>query len=247
MSDSFRPIRSLPRCSGIECARCDSFGLAEWGVLDPDDAALLNEAKVCNPYHAGDAIFHQGAPALGVYCVQSGTIATRRSDEDGNSCLIRLFHHGQTLGYEAEFTDGSHAVSAEALGDALVCFIDKKTFQTLLDGNSKLSKRYLSTVSENLQADQAMKLQLVSSPLRTRLASMLLDMRDYWGQVDDAGVLQIDLPLSRQQLASLLGARPESVSRAIRQLQDDGVAKFNGRTVMVPDLDPLFDEARFAV
>ena len=50
------------------------------------------------------------------------------------------------------------------------------------------------------------------------------------------------LPFTRQLLASLIGARTESLSRAIRALEMAGVARFDGRTVVVPDLDGLLDE-----
>ena len=58
----------------------------------------------------------------------------------------------------------------------------------------------------------------------------------------DDGVLTLQLPLSRKDVAAVLGARRESIARAIRALEDDGVATFRGRAVRVPDLDTLLDE-----
>ncbi|MCB1153632.1 winged helix-turn-helix domain-containing protein, partial [bacterium] len=59
---------------------------------------------------------------------------------------------------------------------------------------------------------------------------------------DEDGNILIELPMSRQDIADMVGARPETIARTIRSLQDDGVATFKGREVMVPDLDALLDE-----
>ena len=79
--------------------------------------------------------------------------------------------------------------------------------------------------------------------VRARLAYLLLELRVRHGQVDADGNIVIDLPLSRQDLASLAGTRPESLSRVIKALEAAGVARFTGRRVVVVDLDVLVDEA----
>jgi CRP/FNR family transcriptional regulator len=79
-------------------------------------------------------------------------------------------------------------------------------------------------------------------PVRGRLANALLLMKDRHATADEVGQLTFELPFSRRMLASLVGARPESLSRAIRALEDDDVACFRGRKVIVSDLDQLLDE-----
>ncbi len=54
--------------------------------------------------------------------------------------------------------------------------------------------------------------------------------------------MTLDLPLSRQDMAAMIGIRPESMSRTIRSFEDDKVAIFSGRQVHVPSLEALFDE-----
>ena len=66
-------------------------------------------------------------------------------------------------------------------------------------------------------------------------------MKDRFGRVEDNGDITIDLPLSRQDIAVMLGTRPETIARAVRSLEDNAIAKFTGRVVSVPDLDALLD------
>lgn len=232
----------LPRCIGAGCAKCASYGLSEWATLNSDEAKALDSSKVVHRYESGETLFEQGSSCAGIYCVKSGTVATRRTSDRGDSVVLRLYHHGQTLGYEAAFRDAAHAVSAQAVEDCEVCFIDRTVFDRFLSENTDLARRFLKTTADVIEQDEKTKLNLVRAPLRTRLASVLLDLREHYGSVDDEGTMSIELPLSRRALASLLGARPETISRAIRELEEHDVVKFDSRTVIVPDLDRLFDE-----
>ena len=75
-----------------------------------------------------------------------------------------------------------------------------------------------------------------------QLVSVLLDLRHKHGTVDDDGILHIKLPMTRQQLAAMVGTRPETLARTLGALTTEGIALFEGRNVRVPDLDSLFDE-----
>ncbi|MFB3135749.1 MAG: helix-turn-helix domain-containing protein [Rhodospirillales bacterium] len=55
-------------------------------------------------------------------------------------------------------------------------------------------------------------------------------------------LIRADRRLARQDLAAMIGIRPETMSRAIKQLEEDGVAYFSGRSVQVPDVKRLLRE-----
>ena len=71
---------------------------------------------------------------------------------------------------------------------------------------------------------------------------MLISLRHHHGWVNENGDLIIKLPVSRKDLASAIGTRPETVSRLIEAFEGDSVAFFKGREVRIPDLDDLLDE-----
>ena len=57
--------------------------------------------------------------------------------------------------------------------------------------------------------------------------------------------MTLKLPMSRGDLAAMLGIRPESISRTIRVFQEEGVAHFTQREVYVPHIDKLLSELEF--
>jgi CRP/FNR family transcriptional regulator len=224
------------------CATCHGRGHAEWGVLSDADLEHLNAHRVSSHYRAGATIFKQGQSCEGIYCVDSGEVALRKTDEHGASAIVRLAHAGQTIGYRAFFAGGQYAASAEALMESEVCFIPSGVVRSLLEQDPRLGYRFLKRQADDLRESEERRLHATSLSTRARLAHFLLTLKDRVGQMDDDGILTVELPLSRKDLAALLGARRESIARAIRALEDAKVASFVGRTVRIPDLDTLLDE-----
>ncbi len=238
MNDGCPSGRQLSNCFG-----CQTREESEWCVLDEQDVAVLNRSKVPGMYEPGQALFHEGTPCTGVYCVEDGTIALTKRGHDGNRVISRLMHAGSTLGYVAYFSKRPYAATAEAITRSKVCFIRNDALDALLERNPALAFRFTGTLAKRVTEEQDSKVEAMLHPLRARVAHLLLLLRDRFGEVDDDGTITIHVPLSRQEIASLVGARPESISRVIRQLEEQNVAQFRGRDVVVPDLDPLMDAA----
>lgn len=222
------------------CLTCEHRA-EEWCALG-DDASTLNELKTCNVYQPGQTIFYQGNPCLGLYCIEEGTIALRKGDAQGNEVIVRLVHKGEILGARTFFAEGQYTASAVALSACRVCFIDKMMLEKLIQRNPEVSGVFLKNIARQLHSAEESKLHFATLPVRARLAYLLLDLKERYGDMDEEGNLHIQLPLSRQDMASLIVTRPETLSRTIRALEKDNVARFVKRSVQISDLDALFDE-----
>ncbi|MBZ0271701.1 Crp/Fnr family transcriptional regulator [bacterium] len=245
MNDAKGP-KTIPLTVNISCFTCQGRARSEWCNLSDEDLAILDRHKMANTYKAGQIIFYQGNPCLGIYCVESGTIAIRKSDHQGNSALVRMAHGGQTLGYRAYFSGGPYTASAEALDSAHVCFIEKEGVSKLLARNPNLGLQFLSRMAEDLREAEDARLQFTVLSVRARIAHLLLTLKERYGSADDDGNIVIELPMGRRDIADMVGTRPETVARNIQSLHRDGVAFFHGREVIVPDLDALLDEIELA-
>ncbi len=224
------------------CFTCQGRERSEWCALADEDLRLLSEVKVCNIYQPGQWIFYEGNPCLGLFCVEAGTIGLRKTDHSGTSVLLRLAHGGETLGYRTYFAGGSYRASAEVLQTARVCFIDRTTVDQLLAHNPTLGLQFLRRMADRLEDAEAARLHSVALPVRARLAHLLLVFKERFGDADERGQISIQLPVSRQDMAAMVGARAETIARAIHELDDAKVALFSGRRVVVPDLDLLLNE-----
>ncbi|MCB2100416.1 MAG: Crp/Fnr family transcriptional regulator [Rhodobacterales bacterium] len=241
------PLDTEPDDSGPPtCFSCPNRERTEWCVLTEAETKFLVGRKKSRRYLPGETIYRQGDPCNGIYCVESDMVGIRRNDPDGNSILLGIAYEGTILGYRSYLADEEHRCSAEALKACTLCFIDAATLRQLLQGNPDLGLQFLKRTARALGQAEDKFFQSVTLTIRTRFAHLLLVMKDRYGQEHDDGGLVMELPLSRQDLASMIGVRPESMSRLIRRFEDEGIAFFSGRRVHVPRLHILMDEIQSA-
>ena len=224
------------------CFDCQGRHRAEWSSLDPSDLEFLEAAKTCNVYQPGQVVFYEGNTCLGIHCIESGSVKLRRAGPKGEDVIVGLRGSGSTLGYLAYFGDRGYTATAEALSACRICFIDRAAVKTLIHRSPSLGLAFLRRMADDVDRSEAERVKALALPLRARAAHLLLVLKDRSAQADDEGRLTIEMPLSRRDLAAMLGTRPETVSRLIRDFAADGVAHFDQRQVVVPDLDVLLDE-----
>lgn len=233
--------RSMP---GVNCLGCELRQQNEWRVLADEEVKLLARAKKCRLYQAGEPIFSAGEDSDGIYCIVSGTIAIRKIDDEGNAVLVQLGYSGDTLGYRGLLLGENRHSSAEALGPSKVCFIEKQVVRLLLDRNPALGLQFLRRVVVDLDEAHAKLAQNAIFSNRTKFIHLLLVLMKRHSQIGADGSRVVQLPLSRRDLASMIGARHETLSRIISRLEDDGIARFSGRTVYVAQPNLLLEALR---
>ncbi|MHA1165400.1 MAG: Crp/Fnr family transcriptional regulator [Alphaproteobacteria bacterium] len=214
----------------------------EWDALTLDEIDLFNRKVVCRAYKAGQVIFLQGDPCKGLYFVEDGLVAVRKIDEEGNSAIVRLAHQGDTLGYRPLLAKENHRATAEVINNSRICFLDAPTMRRFLLSNPKLGMRFLEHTAQALGETEERLFQVAALSVRTRIIHLVILLCDHYGTITSGGTLFIELPMTRRDLANMIGARPESVSRAFRDIQDDGLLDLSGRTVRVDQMDRLIDE-----
>ena len=230
------------RSVSSDCFTCQNRSRSEWCILADEDLKRLNKAKIVKNYDAGETIYYEGDPCTGIYDLEAGVVAFRKYDLEGNATLISLAYPGRTLGYRSLLGGGNHVTSAETIKPSQVCFIEKSVVWDLIDRNPALSQRFLKRVSKDLGRATERYHQELTLTVRHRLINLLLILNDRYGTAEDADKATIELPLSRQDLAALIGTRPETLARTIRVLRNSDLAHFNGRQVAIPRLDKLLNE-----
>ncbi len=233
--------KALP---GVHCLECSFRQGNEWQVLTEEELIRLARAKKCRMYRAGEPIYATGEPSHGIYCIAAGAVAIRKVDAHGNAVLVQLGYPGDTLGYRGLLLDEPRCSSAEALGPSKVCFVDKQLIRSLLEQNAILGLQFLRRVAADLDDAHTKLVQNATFSNRTKFVHLLLVLMNRHSHTATDGSRVIQLPLSRRDLASMIGARHETLSRIISRLEEDGLARFSGRTVHVTRPGSLLDEIR---
>lgn len=211
--------------------------------LNENDERVFREATRTKTYAAGRTLFSQGQECQQLYFIRTGLVGLRRSDENGNSALLRLCRAGGILGYRAMIAEATHQNTAEVLTSSEVMIVSRSVFQWLAQRNARLSGQILNFALQALDHTEAICAELLTAQLKSRLLSLLAMFDERTCEADSTKRFQIELPIQRKDLADLLGTNPASLSRTIARLQKDGNVRFEGRRVYVLNPKVLQSEA----
>lgn len=214
-------------------------GLAE------GELSFLAQRAVPRRYAAGQIVFGEGEPCLGLYVVESGYIRIFKSSASGREHVLSVDGPGSSVAELPVFDGGNYPASARAIDDTTLLFVSKQDFHALCLAHPQVALKVLRVVGARLRRLVGIIEELSFTTVRHRLASFLLRLAEREGKHTGEGI-GVTLPASNQELASQIGTVRELVSRNLSRLQAEGVVRINGRSVVICDLKALDDEARAA-
>jgi CRP/FNR family transcriptional regulator, dissimilatory nitrate respiration regulator len=184
-------------------------------------------------YARGEALFEQGDSADGFFCVIEGWAKLYRLREDGEEVVVAIFSAGETLAEVAMFLGGRYPASCEAVSPARILKIDAANLRRAVLAEPQLAFDMLAAASMRLRhlVDEIEQLKARNAP--QRIADFFVKQADA-----AAGAVQIALPYEKALIASRLGMKPESFSRALGKLADLGVV-VERDSVFIPDVERL--------
>lgn len=185
----------------------------------------------------GEVLFHRGDPADSFYYVDTGLIELSLISATGDKKTLEVVDPGRTFGEAVTFMqEVKFPVTAEALQDSQLCEIPNRAFLDMLRTNRDACMRLLADLSRHLHARVREIENLSIQNARHRLSSYLMDhivdRRD-----GDQATARLELP--RHVIASRLSIKPETLSRLLRSLVDDGIVSIEDRVVFIHSLDRL--------
>src|SRR5271166_770912 len=178
--------------------------------------AMIDRAP--RAYARGEPVFHEGDPADGFFCIIEGWAKLTRLREDGDEVVVSIFSAGETFAEVAMFLGGRYPASCDAASPARILKIDAtKLRQAVLD-QPQLAFDMLAAASVRLRqlVDEIEQLKAQSAP--QRIAGFFVKQTPL-----ASGPARIALPYEKALIASRLGMKPESFSRALGRLEELGV------------------------
>ncbi|MBS1851421.1 MAG: Crp/Fnr family transcriptional regulator [Acidobacteria bacterium] len=206
--------------------------------LTENELAFLAQRAVPRRYSAGEIVFGESEPCLGMYVVEAGHIRIFKSSSGGREHVLSVDGPGSSVAELPVFDGGNYPASAAAVDDATLLFVSKQDFHALCLAHPQVALKVLRVVGARLRRLVGIIEELSFTTVRHRLASFLLKLAQREGKRTAQGI-QLALPSSNQELASQIGTVRELVSRNLSRLQAEGVLQLDGRHVLILDLKAL--------
>lgn len=215
------------------CGKCAFYQGSVWQPVEAASLSVLSGGFTRKDLAAGQVLFEQDADNRGVFCVSKGLIALRTHNADGTSTLLRLAYPGDVIGIRSFLGDARHKTAAHALLPSRVCIVAHRDADQVVHGNPPVLGRLAERCIAEIDTCHDRIIAAATTSNKQRLADLLLRLMDAHGE-RVGNHMRMLLPLSRTDLADLIGVRQETMSRLFKRLQADGTFVVSGREVLIP-------------
>ena len=204
--------------------------------LSEDQLKAIKSIAVDRRFDKGEIVFSEGDEGSGFYVVIDGQVKVFKLSAEGKEQILHIFGPGDPVGEVAVFAGRSFPANAEAIAAARLLFFPRSAFIDLISANPSLAMKMLAVLSMRLRRFTIQIENLSLKEVPGRLASYLIVLSEE--QEDDNSVT---LPISKGQLASLLGTIPETLSRIFAKMSAQNLITVQGRRIELLDRPGLED------
>jgi CRP-like cAMP-binding protein len=201
------------------CSRCK-----------PDWRHAIGNNKQNISFKKGSLIFEEGGAVTGIYFLYKGRVKVHKQWGSDKQLILHFAKEGDMIGYRGLGADRTYPVTATALEEVIVCFIDLVFFETTLQVNPQLTYSLMQFYANELQAAEQRMRNLAHMEVKGRVAETLLMLKNNFGQRDSGS---IDITLSRQDMASYSGTTYETFFRVLNDMVKEHIISLDGKTITI--------------
>lgn len=200
--------------------------------LGDDHLATVEAMAQRRRFRRGEIIFHRGDPGQTLYVILSGRVRIYAPSEDGSEVVLGILWPGEFFG-ELSLLDGQpRSASAQAIDDCEMLVIGREDFHRFLRSHPGASIIVLEVLSRRLRRTDLLLEDAAFLDVPGRLAKRLLELMETHGEPTPDGTL-IRMRLTHAELAAMVGATRESVTKAMKRFARSGVLLSHGHQIIV--------------
>jgi CRP/FNR family transcriptional regulator, cyclic AMP receptor protein len=206
--------------------------------LQRDELLKFAELTRERTYPKGSVILFQGDPGDSLYVLRQGRAKVVLIGEDGREVILGVLEPGAHFGELALIDDQPRSAHVIAMEDSQLLILRREDFRRRVEANPSVAWALLTELSRRLRrADQKIG-GLVLLDVPGRISRLLLDLSA------ESSNGTIEKPLTHQTIAQMIGASRETVSRAMKEFQEEGLIRVERRRIAVANRDALEKRAQ---
>lgn len=229
-----------PQTINLDCSTCQHLSKSHFSSLNAEGLGQVNDNKVCMAFKKGQTIYHEGMRVNGIYCLHGGIGKLTKLGPKGKDQIIQFVQPGDIAGYRSMISNEPMVGSLIAHTEVRACFIPKDVFLNQVKNSPSFSFKLLQASCHELGEWGKVISNMTQKSVKERLAEMLLLMEASFGKNEQKC---IDIQLSREELANMVGTATESLIRMLGELKKDGIISTSGKNIEILNHQMLKAEA----
>jgi CRP/FNR family transcriptional regulator, nitrogen oxide reductase regulator len=198
---------------------------------------VLRETRAV--HHAKNSnVFEQGAEAQSFFVLLHGHVRATKTTPDGQQVVVRYVSPGEVFGVAMAIGLAQYPATATAVDDCVVLTWPSVVWARLVEKYPALATGTLQTVGSRLQDSQTRMVEMSTEQVERRVAHALLRLTQQAGRKTATGI-EIDFPISRQDIAEMTGTTLHTVSRILSAWEQQGLIDGGRQRIVVCDPQKL--------
>jgi CRP/FNR family transcriptional regulator len=185
-----------------------------------------------------ELVVREGDPGEAFYLILSGSVAIVRSSSDGRETILSILKDHDFFGEMSVLDTSTRSASVRAMTNVVLGVIEREPFLDLIDHTPGIGRLLVIALSERLRAANQLITSTTSQDIRSRLASLLLNLMQNFGEPTDSG-MRISLRLTNQELANMIGTTRETVNRTLNRFWDERLIDMRTTHIVLTDPEKL--------
>jgi CRP/FNR family cyclic AMP-dependent transcriptional regulator len=210
--------------------------VAMFASFSPEQLRALVAMTVRRSAARGSAIMREGDPVDSLYIVISGRLKVMMGEADGKETILSIIGPGEFFGEMGLIDDNPRSASVVAIEPCELLAVSKRAFRKCLVENADLAMAVMRVLVRRLREADRKIGSLAMLDVYGRVARLLLDMSE-----DVNGRKVVTKRLTKQDIAKMVGASREMVSKVMGDLQASGHIEVEGSTIVLRDTNPRPD------
>jgi len=207
------------------------------GLAPAEQDELLREARSIR-YPKGAAVFEQGAEANRFFVLLHGHLRVEKTTPQGQQTVVRYVSSGELFGVAQAMNLSHYPATAIAAVDSIALAWPSVSWARLIARYPSLASSALQTVGSRLQDTQARVIEISNEQVEQRVAHTLLRLAKQAGRKVHNGI-EIDFPISRQNVAEMTGTTLHTVSRILSAWESKGLVEGGRQRIVLCDPERL--------
>ena len=218
------------------------------GHAGPSQPAVPNSEPVTlgKLYARNDVIFFEGQTARGAYVLRTGRAKISISSADGKKLIMRIAGPGDLLGLYAGLTGRAYEATAEMVEDGRVEFISRDGLLRLMRGEQSFGLDLVQALGQQFsESVEHARLLMLSESAVEKLSRLILKWSNDFGERKAEGVY-LRILLTQEEIAQIIGASRETVTRLLSALKRKQIIRVNGEEMLIRNSAALASLAQLA-
>lgn len=208
--------------------------LPAFAELSGEDLDAILASARSSRYPKDTEVFGQDEEATSFFLLLSGHIRVVRTTPDGHQVIARYINEGEVFGIAIAMGRTTYPASAVAAVDCVVLSWPNSAWPELQSRVPAFGTSAYQTIGARLHETQARVVEMSTQQVEQRIASAVLRLVSQSGRKTAEGI-EIDFPITRQDIAEMTGSTLHTVSRLLSAWEDEGIVRSGRQKVIVVD------------